>query len=263
MGQFERQLVDQVRTFEHRNKMISKMLYASIVALLVSGCAAEHHAETYVTNAASASASSFAEPGFVSTETETSTYAEGDHALAEAGALALASGRDWWGEGADSASLSESVTLIEDGGIFVGALAEDEVDISGDWEAEADAEAFADGYVHVFKKYWEPEPHPGPEPHDDDDCDSWWCEPPPPPPPPPPPCDSWWCDHEEDSGEDGGVPGPDDDEPAPTPDSGEDDDEPAPEPTPSDNDSGAEPEPEPTPSDNDSGAPPSDNDAGK
>merc|ERR1711981_858357 len=195
--QFEGQLVDQVRTFEHRNKMISKMLYASIVALLVSGCAAEHH-ETYVTNAASASASSssFAEPGFVSTETETSTYAEGDDALAEAGALALASGRDWWGEGADSASLSESVTLIEDGGIFVGALAEDEVDISGDWEAEADAEAFADGYVHVFKKYWEPEPHPEPHPAPEPHCDGWWCdEPHPEPHPAPEPhCDGWWCE---------------------------------------------------------------------
>merc|ERR1712072_264866 len=152
--------------------MMSKILYASMAALLVCGASAE----TYVTNVASASASSssVAEPGFVSTETETSTFASGDDALAEAGALALASGEDWWGEGATAGSLSESVTLIEDGGIFVGALAEDEVDISGDWAAEADAEAFADGYVHVFKKYWEPEPHPGPEPHDDDDCDSWW-----------------------------------------------------------------------------------------
>merc|ERR1711981_1542467 len=164
------------------------MLYASIVALLVSGCAAEHHAETYVTNAASASASSssFAEPGFVSTETETSPYAEGDFALAEAGALALASGEDWWGEGAEAASLSESVTLIEDGGIYVGVLAEDEVDISGDWEAEADADAYADGYVSVFKKYWEPEPHPAPEPH----CDGWWCD----EPHPEPHCDGWWCE---------------------------------------------------------------------
>merc|ERR1712072_322649 len=206
MGQFERQLVDQVRTFEHRNKMISKMLYASVAALLVSGCAAEHHAETYVTNVASASAhsSSVAEPGFVSTETETFTFASGDDALAEAGALALASGEDWWGS-ADAGSLSESVTLIEDGGIYVGALAEDEVDIEGDWYAEADADAYADGYVSVFKKYWEPEPHDDdePEPHDDDDCDSWWCE-------PEPHCDGWWCE-EEDSGEDGGEPSEDDD----------------------------------------------------
>merc|ERR1712188_193246 len=159
MGQFKRHLVDQVRTINrlHPYNMMSKLLYASIAALLVSGVAAEHHVATYVTNVASASASSasLAEPGLVEAVTSTHTFAEGDNALAEAGALALASGEDWWG-GADAAALSESVTLIEDGGIYVGALAEDEADQYGDWTAFAEADAVADGAVTIFKKYWEP-----------------------------------------------------------------------------------------------------------
>merc|ERR1712157_13213 len=156
----------------------------------------------------------------------THTFAEGDDALAEAGALALASGEDWWG-GADAAALSESVTLIEDGGIYVGALAED--------EAEADGAVI----YHKFHKYWEPEPHPSPSPSphpEPEPCDSWWCH-------EPEPCDSWWCEHE-DGGEDGGEPSPDDDAPPP----------PAPEPEPSgDGDGGAEPEPS---GDGDGGAEP-------
>ena len=155
--------------------------------------------ETHVTNVASASASSasLAEPGFVEAVTSTHTFAEGDDALAEAGALALASGEDWWGY-ADAAALSESVTLIEDGGIFVGALAEDEADQYGDWTAFAEADAVADGAVVVFKKYWEPEPEPVPEPVPEP-CDGWWChEPEPVPEPTPEPCDGWWC-HEDDS----------------------------------------------------------------
>merc|ERR1712224_1082443 len=215
MGQIERHLVDQVRTINrlHPYNIMSKLLYASIAALLVSGVAAEHHVESYVTNVASASASSasLAEPGFVEAVTSTHTFAEGDDALAEAG------------------SLSESVTLIEDGGIYVGALAEDEADQYGDWTAFAEAEAEADGAViyHKFHKYWEPEPHPSPSPSPHPEpCDSWWCH-------EPEPCDSWWCEHE-DGGEDGGEPSPDDDAPPP----------PAPEPEPSgDGDGGSEPEP--------------------
>merc|ERR1712224_1058446 len=194
MGQIERHLVDQVRTINrlHPYNIMSKLLYASIAALLVSGVAAEHHVESYVTNVASAS---LAEPGFVEAVTSTHTFAEGDDALAETGALALASGEDWWG-GADAAALSESVTLIEDGGIFVGALAEDEADQYGEWTAFAEAEAEADGAViyHKFHKYWEPEPHPSPSPSpsphpEPEPCDSWWCH-------EPEPCDSWWCEHE-------------------------------------------------------------------
>merc|ERR1712124_227067 len=202
----------------------------------------EYHVESRVTNVASASASSasLAEPGFVEAVTSTHTFAEGDDALAEAGALALASGEDWWG-GADAAALSESVTLIEDGGIYVGALAEDEADQYGEWTAFAEAEAEADGAViyHKFHKYWEPEPHPSPSPSphpEPEPCDSWWCH-------EPEPCDSWWCEHE-DGGEDGGEPSPDDDAPPP----------PAPEPEPSgDGDGGSEPEPS---GDGDGGSPP-------
>merc|ERR1712188_97246 len=168
MGQFKRHLVDQVRTINrlHPYNMMSKLLYASIAALLVSGVAAEHHVATYVTNVASASASSasLAEPGLVEAVTSTHTFAEGDDALAEAGALALASGEDWWGG------------------------------------AEADAVAEGAVIYHKFHKYWEPEPHPSPSPSpsphpEPEPCDSWWCH-------EPEPCDSWWCEHE-DGGEDG------------------------------------------------------------
>jgi hypothetical protein len=156
--------------------MISKVLYASVAALLVSGCAAESYAETYMTNFASATASgsSSASPGLVEADTETATVAEGDNALAQASALSSAAGEDWWGEGY-AGSLSESSTLIADGGIYVGANTDDFAESYGDWEANAYSDAEASGVVTIFKKYWEPEPHPEPEPH----------------------CDGWWCDHEE------------------------------------------------------------------
>merc|ERR1719420_1481754 len=57
----------------------------------------EHHVETYVTNVASATASgsSSSTPGEVNADTESSTFAMGDDALAEATALSAASGEDW------------------------------------------------------------------------------------------------------------------------------------------------------------------------
>merc|ERR1712032_1395950 len=137
----------------------------------------ESHVETYVTNVASATASgsSSASPGLVEADTETATVAEGDNALAQAKALSSAAGEDWWGEGY-AGSLSESATLIADGGIYVGANTDDFAESYGDWEANAYSDADASGAVlyHKYTKH-EPEPHPEPEPH----------------------CDGWWCDHEE------------------------------------------------------------------
>jgi hypothetical protein len=165
--------------------MISKMLYASIAALLVSGCAAEHHAETYVIGSATAHAGGYsaAEPGHAETLTVTETSATGELALAEAAASSHASTEDWWGNYAVANSESLSVTEIADGGILAVALSEDDADVYGDAWARADADAYADGYITVFKKYWEPEPH-------DDDDDK--------PEPHPEPCDGWWCHEEED-----------------------------------------------------------------
>merc|ERR1712072_433339 len=153
--------------------MMSKVLYASIAAILVSGCAAESYAETYEIGSASAYAGGYsaAEPGHVETLTVTDTTATGELALAEAAASSHASMEDWWGNYAVANSESLSVTEIADGGILAVALSED------------DADAYADGYITVFKKYWEPEPTP-----DDDDH----------PEPTPEPCDGWWCHEAED-----------------------------------------------------------------
>merc|ERR1719420_138590 len=108
----------------------------------------EHHAATYVTNVASASASgsSSSTPGEVNADTESSTFAMGDDALAEATALSAASGEDWWGEGM-ALSLSESATEIADGGISVSAYADDFATTYGDRSAYADSDAEADGVV--------------------------------------------------------------------------------------------------------------------
>ena len=154
---------------------MSKVLYASIAALLVSGCAAESYAETYTTNVAyaSASGSSGASPGLVEADTETVTYAEGDNALATANALSNAAGEDWWGEGR-AGSLSESVTAIEDGGIYVGANTDDFAESYGEWEAYADSDAEASGAV-LYHKYTKHEPEPHPEPTPEPHCDGWWC----------------------------------------------------------------------------------------
>ena len=153
---------------------MSKVLYASMAALLVSGVAAEHHAATYVTNVASATASgsSSSTPGEVNADTESSTFAMGDDALAEATALSAASGEDWWGEGM-ALSLSESATEIADGGISVSAYADDFATTYGDWSAYADSDAEASGAV-LYHKYTKHEPEPAPEPVPEP-CDGWWC----------------------------------------------------------------------------------------